>query len=834
MSNDMKLVYTVDADYSALSKLGKAATDASAKAEKGFKKIDSAAAKTEKSTQSLSDKVEDYSKNQAEAASGSKRLADAIRQAVSPASALAGGIGVAAGSVAAFTAAIVAGTTALIAFGEAQSKVLVDLDNLARNAGTGLDTFQVLAREAAKFGLTAENVADILQDTSDRIGEFTLLGEGEFVDLYEEFFKPIGIGVEEMRTMKPEKVLRTLHEEMKEAGSTTNEITAFFEQLASNSWRLAEVWALSESELSALKDQMEREGRLVTEDDIRAAREINEQAQALSASFQHLKTTIMLSLQEPIKGAIGFVDSLINKVAGIIVTTDHQDLKRLENDLAGIEKRIETNTNLGFIGALAVKRAEEERLGTLKEIDKIKARIAERDQQKAAQAEKEIEASLNIKDDGDLELTAYDEKVQQRRWQVEKIFADEREKIEIAAKENAVKIKEYYNGEDDLINEMLERNNQDKLKKLAELADREAAQAKADQLKIAQAKLAAQREAERQEQERSRAEDRAQGFISYDDSDLTRIAKHEAEKLRILEADRQKDLISESTYQQAKTAIQKQAEEERNNLIAGARQRLAELTGDEDDPLKELYQQQAEKMAVIDELRQQELISDQQFQDAKTAIVKQATDARLQMVKDEQAANYQAAATLASSISGSFSDLTSAISNAQGEQSSAYQASIAAQKAFALASASISLGQAVAQAMAEPAKTTAEKFANYAAISSALGGVISSISSVSYGGGRAMGGSVQAGKMYEVGERGVEMFQSGGRNFMIPDRAGNVVPNDKLGASMGNSINVVQNFTVSANATYDPQAMSDLMSATKSQTLQILQQQTLQGGLLSR
>ena len=53
------------------------------------------------------------------------------------------------------------------------------------------------------------------------------------------------------------------------------------------------------------------------------------------------------------------------------------------------------------------------------------------------------------------------------------------------------------------------------------------------------------------------------------------------------------------------------------------------------------------------------------------------------------------------------------------------------------------------------------------------------------GGGRAIGGSVQAGKPYMVGERGQEMF--------VPNQSGSIVPNNKLGSSGGG---VVVNQTI--------------------------------------
>lgn len=49
-----------------------------------------------------------------------------------------------------------------------------------------------------------------------------------------------------------------------------------------------------------------------------------------------------------------------------------------------------------------------------------------------------------------------------------------------------------------------------------------------------------------------------------------------------------------------------------------------------------------------------------------------------------------------------------------------------------------------------------------------------------FGGGRASGGPVRKGRLYEVGERGPELLQSGGRNFMIPGRDGYVQPNGAM------------------------------------------------------
>ena len=114
-----------------------------------------------------------------------------------------------------------------------------------------------------------------------------------------------------------------------------------------------------------------------------------------------------------------------------------------------------------------------------------------------------------------------------------------------------------------------------------------------------------------------------------------------------------------------------------------------------------------------------------------------------------------------------------------GEQSGAYKALFAISKGFAIANAALQLQTAIANASALPWP------ANFPAIAQAvaLGGQIASgIAGVNYGGAREFGGPVDAGKMYRVGEGGKpEIFQSGGKNFMIPGDGGKVIPNDQIG-----------------------------------------------------
>lgn len=76
---------------------------------------------------------------------------------------------------------------------------------------------------------------------------------------------------------------------------------------------------------------------------------------------------------------------------------------------------------------------------------------------------------------------------------------------------------------------------------------------------------------------------------------------------------------------------------------------------------------------------------------------------------------------------------------------------------------------------------------------SGVGGLLSSALGALFGGGRAAGGWVAPGKLYEVAENGPELLRIGNRQFLLPTATGGMVtPNARIGGGGG----VVQNITV--------------------------------------
>ncbi|EBX9481559.1 phage tail protein, partial [Salmonella enterica subsp. enterica serovar Abony] len=199
------------------------------------------------------------------------------------------------------------------------------------------------------------------------------------------------------------------------------------------------------------------------------------------------------------------------------------------------------------------------------------------------------------------------------------------------------------------------------------------------------------------------------------------------------------------------------------------------ITGAVADPTALINLQEQQKLAALAQYQQMGVLSVQQFEDTKTAIQEQASNARKRIAQDE--ANSQMAATVSmlNAASLGFDSLAGIISGAAGKASSAYIAMFAAAKSFAIASATLDFNGALLKALNAPdSLTTAQRFANYAAVASAGASVLSNIASVSMSGGRRYGGTVSAGNAYRINENGrSEIFQTaGGQQAFIPNQSG--------------------------------------------------------------
>ncbi|RLO16120.1 hypothetical protein D1220_09725 [Klebsiella pneumoniae] len=232
--------------------------------------------------------------------------------------------------------------------------------------------------------------------------------------------------------------------------------------------------------------------------------------------------------------------------------------------------------------------------------------------------------------------------------------------------------------------------------------------------------------------------------------------------------------------ERAAISIQKRKEAEQGQKyakqqIASAQTTVDPSTGRAVDPLAQINLQEQQKLEALAKYQEIDKQNTKLYEDAKTAIMQQASYQRQAILLQEQQTYQQNVSSLLGESSNFAGSLADAIGQAAGKSSAAYQALFAISKGFAIAQASLNLQTAISNAMAIPWP------ANIPAIAQALSAgtqIVSAISGINYSGGRKNGGSVSPGNIYPVGEGNLpELMQTRKGLFMIPGDGGKVFSN---------------------------------------------------------
>ena len=267
------------------------------------------------------------------------------------------------------------------------------------------------------------------------------------------------------------------------------------------------------------------------------------------------------------------------------------------------------------------------------------------------------------------------------------------------------------------------------------------------------------------------------------------------------------DILTEEriTDEAATRKFQKAAEAAKAEQAA--RQLIADAAG---DPVEKIRLEEEAKLAAQQAAYDQQLISLETFEQAKTAIETQAAKAR----EDAAYTALQNQMTSASNAFGSIADITRGFA---GEQNGIYRAMFAVSKGFAIAESIIKIQQGIANAAALPFPANIPAMATVAASTASI---VSTISGTNFGGGRQYGGPVSADSLYRVNERGApEMYTaSNGTQYMLPTANGQVTAANKIEGGGSVQWNIVVNNTATgtmASASVDQQSRTVQIAVTE-------------------
>ncbi|EKK7713501.1 tape measure protein [Cronobacter dublinensis] len=285
------------------------------------------------------------------------------------------------------------------------------------------------------------------------------------------------------------------------------------------------------------------------------------------------------------------------------------------------------------------------------------------------------------------------------------------------------------------------------------------------------------------------------------------------------------------------------------------------------NPVQQLANENAQKLALINQFEQQSLLSHQQAMELRNATdmqyEQQRINAQWEIYRNQSEINQLAASAIDSLQGGATNAITGLVNGTQNLQEAfanigttilgsvvgglvemgiQWVKSQIMGQAAAAASLASTMAQATAAASAWAPAAISASIATYGSAAAvgqtAYAGSLLAAKGMAVAGAREHGGPVSANSMYRVGEGGKpEIYQANnGSQYMIPGDNGRVISNRDMqgGGSGGASIQQDIHFHIQTTGGIDDATMSKMVQMMKQVSLNTIRDQQRPNGLLNR
>lgn len=193
------------------------------------------------------------------------------------------------------------------------------IGKMADIAGTGVVEFQLFAAGAKSVGFEMEKVADILKDVNDKVGDFIATGGGPMKDFFEYIAPAVGVTAEQFSKLSGPEALQLYVDSLEKANLSQQEMTFYMEAIANDATALLPLLRNGGREMKELGDQAQRTGRILDDDAVDAARELEIKAQALSDTIRTQLTQAILDNEDELRALVSFItDTAIPAFSALI------------------------------------------------------------------------------------------------------------------------------------------------------------------------------------------------------------------------------------------------------------------------------------------------------------------------------------------------------------------------------------------------------------------------------------------------------------------------------------------------------------------------------------
>ena len=224
-----------------------------------------------------------------------------------------------------------------------------EIENMSRLAGQSVEDFQAAAYATEQYGIRMDKLGDISKDVSDKLGDFTATGGGEFQDFFEEVAPKVGLTADELQHLSGPEVLLAVKQAMDDANVPMKEQIFYLESIANDASLLIPLLEDSGLKYNELTAEARNLNIVLSEQDI-------SNLSAMNTELTKVSRTLQSSFATAVVGASNQIQWLTEVIADAVVywgaffdsfRDEPKTIEGLNNKLVDLNEELESlNTQI--------------------------------------------------------------------------------------------------------------------------------------------------------------------------------------------------------------------------------------------------------------------------------------------------------------------------------------------------------------------------------------------------------------------------------------------------------------------------------------------------------
>lgn len=262
-----------------------------------------------------------------------------------------------------------------------------ELEQMALKAGVSVETMQELAYATEQYNVTGDQLADMLKDVQDKLGDFSATGGGEFKDWMENIAPRVGLTISKLQQMAGPEALIAVQNAMDATNVSASEQVFYLEAIANDVSVLQPLLRNNGAELQRLTGHYRSLNVALSETDISQLKELDQKLKDISLRLQSsfaqgvLGASVQIDwLSEKIGYAVSYWGTLFDSLADNPRTIDGMSrrLGNLREELKDLDDQIKETSEqkeFGGVGLLDAILGDTAGRSALPELQQRRAEI---------------------------------------------------------------------------------------------------------------------------------------------------------------------------------------------------------------------------------------------------------------------------------------------------------------------------------------------------------------------------------------------------------------------------------------------------------------------------